>query len=152
MTSPLITEPQPPTIAYAALHDDDASLPRSLRRLIGWFALIYGGSSAIAYMYFIALSRNWLPTRVNFGDFASLQTILDLTWVLALALVAVAGVWLLRLGHTAVILVRMTATMALLAMLMRQTYERSGATTTSTSAPRACCISSPTPLRLPRCC
>ena len=93
---------------------------RSLRRIIGWTAVLYGGGAAIERLGWIALSRKWLPSALNFGSFTAPQTAIDWAGVAAGALLAWAGVLVLGRAATGPAAVRVAAALMLVPAYARR--------------------------------
>ena len=113
------------TIAYAGLHDDQATVARWLRRVVAWTAIAYGGGGCVAKLFFVAVSGQWLDSAADFGDFTIAQTILALVEAAGYAAVFAAGMMILWRMRTVIFTLRAGAALALVGMFGEQAYNAS---------------------------
>ena len=117
-----MTDPHPPTLAYASLAGDDA-LPRRLRRVVGWSAVVYGGGRAVGEAYFFALTRKWIPIAVDWGEFTPAQDVLEWVQAGSFAVLCVAGALILRRHAAGITALRLGVGLALLTVFGALAYE-----------------------------
>lgn len=111
-----MSDPNPPPLAYASLAGDEAALPRWLRRAGGWAAVAYGGGRAIGGVYFLALTRKWMPMAIDWGQFGIIQDVFEWAQAGSFAVVCAAGVVILRRPAPGIVVLRLGSVLALMTL------------------------------------
>lgn len=115
--------PNRPPLAYASLAGDDAALPRWLRVVVGCAAVAYGGGRAIGEVYFLALTRKWIPMAIDWGQFGIIQDVFEWAQAGSFAVVCAGGVVILRRPAPGIVVLRLGCVLALLTIFGAPAYE-----------------------------